>query len=204
MTEKNEQLDHPIAGAARTAAWAGGVSGLASLALVIGGETVQGPDEFMEGWLAALSGWLGFASACLLVLAIAGTAARFGTAVGVGGRRGLVVMQLAAAVTAGAAATLPLVVTNLVDRAPEIVNDPPAAVPATFIASGLALGVSGIVVAVALRRAAVVARGATTFLLVASVISILPLPSRYFLVCFAVAVVLGTAGSRVRQPVAVG
>jgi hypothetical protein len=165
------------------------VTGLLSLVAVIGGEVIVGTD-FMSTPLAAVAAWLGFASACLLVLGVTGLLATVGRDAGAGARKALFGMQLAATVMAGAAATLPVVVVGIVDRAPEVVNEPPTAVPATFILAGFAIGISGIALAVLLRRRDVFSAKLTTFLVVASVVAIVPLPSRQFLVGFAVAALL--------------
>jgi hypothetical protein len=189
MAHIEDPID-PLVGLARSAAVAAGVTGLLSLVGVIGGEVILGTTDFMASPLAAATAWLGFASACLLVLGVTGLLASVGRRSGTGARRALVGMQLAATVMVGAAATLPLVVVNIVDRAPQVVNEPPAAVPATFILAGFVLGISGIALAVQLRRRALFSARLTTFVVVASVVAIVPLPSRQFLLGFAVAALL--------------
>ena len=190
MDHVEDRID-PLVGSSRLAALAAGVTGLLSLVAVIGGEVVVGPD-FMGTPLAAAAAWLGFASACLLVLGVTGLLVTVGRESGAGIRRVLTGMQLAAVVMAGACATLPLVVIGIVDRAPAIVNDPPVAVPAAFILAGFAIGACGIGLAVLLRRRALFSARLTTFLVVASVVTIVPLPSRHFLVGFAIAALLGS------------
>ncbi len=192
---------------ARNAALLGGGAALISLAMVLGGEIARG-EAFMGSPLAVVAGWLSFAAACLLVLGLAGLAVRFVPVLSGPGSIALAVLVVAAAVTAGAASTLALVVPTLVERAPAIANDPPAAVPASFILSGLVMGVCGIVLAVALRRALPHLPGwVTPLLIIASVVTIVPLPSRYFLLAFAVAALLGvrvTGGPAPREGVPAG
>jgi hypothetical protein len=192
---------------ARSAALLGGGAALMSLAMVLGGEIARG-EAFMGSSLAVAAGWLSFVAACLLVLGLAGVAVRFVPFLSGPGSIALAVLVVATAVTAGAASTLALVVPTLVERAPAIATDPPAAVPASFIFSGLVMGVCGIVLAVALRRALPHLPGWTTpLLIIASVVTIVPLPSRYFLLAFAVAALLGVRvaeGSAQREGVSAG
>lgn len=192
---------------ARNAALLGGGAAFISLAMVLGGETARG-EAFMGSSLAVLAGWLSFVAACLLVLGLAGLAVRFVPVLSGSGTIALAVLVVATAVTAGAASTLALVVPTLVERAPAIAHDPPAAVPASFIFSGLVMGVCGIVLAVALRRALPDLPGwAAPLLIIASVVTIVPLPSRYFLLAFSVAALLGvprTEGRAQREAVPAG
>jgi hypothetical protein len=176
---------------AGTSAGAGGVLGLASLVLVLAGEITQG-ESFMGSGMAMAAGWLSFIAGCLVVTGLLGLAIRHATSVSRAGQWAMLALTFATAVMAGASSTLALVVPAIVDRLPEIATEPPAAVPATFILSGLVMGISGLVLAVALRRTGTLASRATTLLMVASVVTILPLPSRFFLLGFAVAAILAT------------
>lgn len=164
-------------------------AGLATIGMVgaLAGEIVVGAD-FMGTPAAQLLGWCSFAAACALVLGVAGLGGRLATA---RERASWAVLLLGTAATTGAAATLALVVPALTDRAPDLANNPPAAVPVTFIVSGLVMGVSGIVLALGLRASIpTLPRAAFLLTVVGSVVAILPLPSRFFLLAFGVATVL--------------
>lgn len=193
-----DQAGAGVVPATRAAAMAAGVLATVSMAGVLAGEITQGTD-FMGSAAAQLLGWAGFAAACALVVGVAGIGAALAPALSRAMTRVWAVLLLATAATAGAAATLALVVPALADRAPEIANDPPAAVPATFILSGLVMGVTGIVLGLGIRRAVPgLPRWVVNLLVVGSVVAIVPLPSRYFLFAFGVAAVLahvGEAGS---------
>jgi hypothetical protein len=109
------------------------------------------------------------------------------------------VLGFATAMTVGASSTLALVVPTLADEAPGLVADPPAAVPPTFIFSGFVMGICAIALAVALRRSGAAPAVATRLLIVGAVLTMVPLPSRYFLLSFAVGL-LGLAPARVEEP----
>ena len=185
-----------VAGAGR-AAIAGGVLGLASLVTALTGEISQGED-FMGTVAAQLAGWAGFVASALLVVGLLGVAVRYCAVLSGAGRWALLVLGFATAMTVGASSTLALVVPTLADEAPTLVNDPPAAVPPTFIFSGLVMGVCAIVLAVGLRRAGAVPAAVSTLLIVGAVVTMVPLPSRFFLLAFAVGL-LALAGTPERE-----
>lgn len=182
----------------RLAAGTAGVLATLSLVGVVAGEVSQGTD-FMGSVAAELIGWTTFIAACALVVGVAGLG--LAPALSRAMARVWAVLLLATAVTVGAASTLALVVPTLAERAPEIAADPPAAVPATFVISGLVMGVTGIVLGLGIRRALPdVPRWAVNLFLVGSVVAIVPLPSRYFLFAFGIAALLAhlDAGPAVR------
>jgi hypothetical protein len=116
------------------------------------------------------------------------------------------VLLLATVAAAGGAATLALVVPTVAERLPELATNPPASVPATFIISGLVMGVTGVVLGLGLRRVAPeLPRWTVNLFIVGSVVAIVPLPSRYFLLAFGVAAVLShlpghTEASSAQEP----
>lgn len=171
------------------AALAGGVLGLGALVTTFVIESRAGGMASVSSTGAALSGWSSFLSASLLSVGLLGLAVRYLSVLSRAGRRALLVLGFATAMTIGATSTLALVVPDLLDRMPEIVDDPPAAVPPTFILSGLVSGVCAIVLGVALRRAGVHGPG-TTLLFVGAVLTMVPLPSRFFILAIAVGLLL--------------
>lgn len=171
------------------AAMIGGVAGLTSLIVVLAGEISQG-EAFMGTDLAAITGFLGFMGACLLVLGLVGLNVRYSASLGKVGQTALLVLTFASTVMAGVASILALIVPDVATRFPEFNESPPPAVPATFIISGLVMGISALVLAFALRRSVGLSRRLFTLLVIAAVVTIVPLPSRYFLLSVAVAALL--------------
>jgi hypothetical protein len=169
------------------AATAAGALATVGMAGAIIGEVVVGTD-FMETTSAQLLGWCSFAAACLMVVGVAGLGNRPRSAKE---QIWWALLLLGTAATTGAAATLALVVPALADRAPELASNPPVAVPATFIISGVVMGVSGILLALRVRASnPTLSRSVFLLLVVGSVVAILPLPSRFFLLAFGVAALL--------------
>lgn len=172
---------------------------LAALVTVLVIET-QGADGMMNSPGATLAGWASFLAASLLTVGLLGVAVRYVGVLSSAGRSALLVLTFATAITVGATSTLALVVPDLLDRMPDLVNNPPAAVPPTFILSGLASGICAIVLAVTLRRAGL-HRAATNLLTLGAVLTMLPLPSRFFMLAIAVGVLLLGQGVRTEQPI---
>lgn len=187
-----KDLHLPGAAAASTA---GGVVALGSLVAVLVGEA-RGADEFMASTGAKLAGMAGFLGAALLVVGVVGFAVRYLVVLGPAGRVAVAVLTFATAVTTGSAATLALVVPYVADDLPGLVTDPPGVVPPSFIFSGLVMGVCGLVVAVGLRRAAVVPGWTTVLLIVGSVVTMVPLPSRFFLLAIAIGALTAVGPAR--------
>jgi hypothetical protein len=177
--------------AGKVASLGSGWLAVTALIIVFANEATRGQDWVATGW-ASLAGWASFIGACLLVVGLIGLAVRFSDDLSSAGMWALAGLGFTGAVTAGAMSTLALVVPDLAHRMPDITTNPPAAVPPTFILSGLAMGVCGLVLAVALRRVATVSRWAGVLLIAGSIATMLPLPSRYFLLAFGVAAVLGS------------
>jgi hypothetical protein len=173
---------HLIITTARWAAVLAGVIGITASALVIGGEVTQGED-FMTTASAQVSGWLSFASPVLIVVALVGFAVVWAGALSRGGAASLLTLVATTATTVGAAATLALVVPTLADVAPELAVSPPVAVPATFIVSGVVMAVAGLALAVSLKPR--LTQRQFVLLVVASLVCMVPLPSRSFLLAFA-------------------
>lgn len=169
---------------------AGGLLALGALATVLIGEATMGPDDFMGAPGAFAAGWASFIGAALFSVGLVGFAISHVPLLSHAGRRALGVLLFATAITTGAMATLALVVPHLAERMPTIVSEPPAAVPPTFIFSGLVSGICALVIAVGLRRRGL-ARGAGGVLLIAgAIVTMVPLPARFFLLAIAVGVLV--------------
>ncbi len=193
--------DLGIAGFVRSAGLAAITGGVLALAALVTVFVIEGraEDNMMTSSGATVAGWATFVAASLLAVGLLGVVVRYVGVLSAVGRGALLVLGFSTAVTVGAASTLALVVPHLLERMPDLINNPPAAVPPTFILSGLVSGICAIVLAVALRRAGL--RGtATNLLIVGGVVTMLPLPSRFFMLAIAVGVLLLGPGVRAEQP----
>jgi hypothetical protein len=193
-----DNQDRLVVGAGR-AALAGGVLGIGSLVAVLVGETTQGMTGFMGSPVATLAGWGSFAASALLVVGLVGVAVRYADRLSGVGRAAMLLLGFATAVMVGVNATLALVVPTLAAVAPELAGDPPVVVPATFILSGLVMGVCALVLAGSLRRSGAVTTSVFGLLVAGAILTMVPLPSRFFLLAFAVgALALVSAAPRGR------
>lgn len=172
---------------------AGGVVAFGALVTVLAGEAMLGPDDFMTSAGALAAGWAGFVGAALFSVGLVGFAVVLVPGLTRVGRTALGVLVFAQAITTGSMATLALVVPHIAERLPEFVAEPPAAVPPTFIFSGIVSGICAIVIAVGLRRAGRTPTLGTGLLLAAGVVTMVPLPSRFFLLAVAVGLVVLTS-----------
>lgn len=175
----------------------GGVLALGSLVTVFVIEA-NSSDNMMNSAAAVPAGWASFVAASLLAVGLLGVAVRYVGVLSGAGRAALLVLGFATAITIGATATLALVVPELLDRMPDIVENPPASVPPTFILSGLVSGIAAIALAVALRKAGERGIG-TNLLFVGAVFTMVPLPSRFFMLAFAIGALLVVQSVRSEQ-----
>jgi hypothetical protein len=175
----------------------GGVLALTALVAVFVIEA-RADDNMMSAPGAMAAGWASFVAASLLAVGLLGVAVRYTTVLSSAGRIALILLGFATAITVGATSTLALVVPYLLERTPDIVHNPPAAVPPTFILSGLVSGIAAIILASALRRAGERGIG-TNLMFVGAVLTMVPLPSRFFMLAFAVGVLLLAQGVRAEQ-----
>lgn len=171
------------------AASLGGLLSLAVIVTVLAGEAIHGAD-FLLTSIARLAGFAALAAVSLLVVGIVGVAIRFAPVLSATGRVAVIVVMLAASVTVAVEGTYALVLIDVVARIPEIVENPPAAIQAAFPAGRFALGLAGILLAWSLRRSRLVPTASWVFLLIASVVALVPMPSSYFLFAFALGTVL--------------
>lgn len=192
--------EHGLNNFIRQSGWAatlGGVLATSSLVTVLVIEALA-TDGRMSATGATAAGWASFLAAAFLAVGLLGMAVRYVGILPTIGRAALLVLGFATAITVGAMSTLALVVPHMLDRMPDLVDNPPAAIPPTFIISGLISGICAIVLAVTLRRTGVRGTG-TNLLFVGAVLTMVPLPSRFFMLSLAVGVLLLSPNARTPQ-----
>lgn len=190
---------------ARPITLVGVVLGVISFAAIVAVEVGSGGDVGAMSSPAAVSAsWLSFVGTVAMLVGVIAVLLAVGDRLGAGGAGAGLIVVVGACMSIATAATLALVVPHLSMHAPDIAINPPAAVPATHIASGFVTAVGGIWLAMALRRAGVVPGWVRTMLIVVSVVGIAPLPARFLLLTAALSVVLwqvdpGSARTRTSQ-----
>jgi hypothetical protein len=98
-----------------------------------------------------------------------------------------IALVIGAGLSVGAAWSLAFVVPALVDRAPGLVNNPPASIPLGYIVSYAILGIAAVVFGVKLKRSGVFSTALSVLFIIGGVICITPLPGRFFLLAIATA-----------------
>lgn len=169
----------PTSSFVRPAGWsaiAGGLLGLTSMVAVFAGEARLRAD-FLTSSTAVLAGWATFAGIALLALGLAGIAVRLVDRLPGRGRVALAALTVVTAVMTGAEATQALVLPDIAARLPGVVDNPPPAVPPTFLLGGVAAGVCALVLAVSVRRAGLVPTWVFGLLVAGAVVVAVPLPS---------------------------
>jgi len=138
----------------------------------------------MAGPVVLVAGLLGLAgSVCLLIsLAALLVATQEDTRIGTGS---FLIVLIGAALSVGAAWSLAFVVPGLVDKAPTLVNDPPATIPIGYIVSYAILGLATLSVGIKLKRARIFSAPLSVAFIIGAVLCITPLPGRFFLLAFA-------------------
>jgi len=176
------QLERIVA-AARPFGAAAGPLALASAVGAVAAETAGGGME-MAGSVVLLAGVLGLVGSLCLLISLAALLvatqeeSRIGTA-------SFLAVVIGAALSVGAAWSLAFVVPGLVDKAPALVNDPPASIPIGYIISYAILGLATLFVGIKLKRARIFSAPLSVAFIIGAVLCITPLPGRFFLLGFA-------------------
>ena len=175
---------------ARLAAPAGYLAAALALAalplflVVVGSGTISEAAEsptFYAPSLAALG------STIALLVALVGLYLSQAESLGAVGLAGFLAALLGTALAVGAAWTYVFVVPYLADGAPGLADSSTGSVLVGFVLSYLAMGLGWLLLAVVWLRRGVYRRWAVVFLVVGSLVTIVPIPSRTLLLCVAVA-----------------
>lgn len=178
----------------------GGILGTLSLVSVFTGEASMG-SGFAGSSQATLTGWASFGGSIAVLAALTGLFVATGAQARAGAAAAFLFALLGGIVSVAANGTLALVVPTLAERLPDLIANPPTAIPAATILGGLTMAAGGVCLAVSLGRSGLLASGRRSFLVVAFVVAGAPLPSRTFLLGFALTAATGYAltASRDRQ-----
>ena len=181
--------------ATSVAAFLSGLISVAVIITVLSGEAIHGGDYLLSS-TARFAGISALAAAALLVVGILGVAIRFASVLSPTGRVAIIAVTLAAALTVAVEGTYGLILIDVMARIPEIAETPPAALEVAFPAARFTLGLAGILLAWSLRRSRFAPTASWVFLLIASVVALVPMPSSYLLFAFAVGAVLRASRKR--------
>ena len=152
--------------------------------VVVGSGTISEAAEspaFYAPTLAALG------STIALLVALVALYLPHAETLGVPGLVGFLAALLGTALAVGAAWTYVFVVPYLADGAPGLADSSTGSVLVGFVLSYLAMGLGWLLLAVVRLRRGVYRRWAVVFLVVGSIVTIVPIPSRTLLLCVAVA-----------------
>ena len=187
-------LETPLAQAVRRGAVLTGPAAVLSLLLLLAALAVHGSEvsDLARSPLGALSSAVALVSVGLLLLGLVHLAL---TAPGLQDRIGMWAVLAAGFGTlllVGGTWSLLVVLPALAVEAPALAREGTALVSAGYIVSFLATGLGWLLVALRLRGSTVLSSGQSALLLAGSVLMVVPLPSRWFVLALAVTLVART------------